>query len=53
MPPLKQPKSLVYLSHTSFSSWYSLRIYHYPKFQIDLFESLPQNLAEETWSVLK
>ena len=47
MPPLKQPKSLVYLSHISFSSWYSMKLYHCPNFHIDLFDSLPQNLAEE------
>ena len=69
MPPLKQPKTLVYLSQTAFSSWYSVKSYQHPIFYIgkknaikfknpqlvivmaflptDLFENLPQNVAEE------
>ena len=54
MPPLKQPKSLTSLSQTSFSSWYSLALYHNGHIKIDLFEALPQNLAEEvSYNVLQ
>ena len=48
MPPLKQVKTLVYLSQTAFSSWYSTTIYNYPTVKIDLFDYLPQSVAEET-----
>ena len=48
MPPLRQVKTLIYLSQTAFSSWYSLAIHNNPTIKVDLFEHLPQSLAEET-----
>ena len=48
MPPLKQVKTLTYLSQTAFSSWYSLAIFNTPSVLVNLFEHLPQSLAEET-----
>ena len=47
MPPLKQPKTLLYLSQTSFSTWYSLSLFNSKSLKIDLFDILPQNCAEE------
>ena len=48
MPPLKQVKTLIYLSQTAFGSWYSLAIFNTPSVLVNLFEHLPQSLAEET-----
>ena len=48
MPPLKQVKTLIYLSQTAFGSWYSLAIFNTPSVLVNIFEHLPQSLAEET-----
>lgn len=48
MPPLKQPKTLLYLSQTAFSSWYSLALFRSSHLlKLDLFDILPHNCAEE------
>ena len=48
MPPLKEVKTLLYLSQTALASWYSLALFHQPEsLKIDLFDFLPQNCAEE------
>ena len=47
MPPLKQPKTLLYLSQTAFSAWYSLALHKHSWLKLDLFDILPHNCAEE------
>ena len=47
MPPLREVKTLFYLSETAFSSWYALALFRHPSVRLDLFEYLPHNCAEE------